>query len=107
MTSKKFKRYELSFLFPLSFISYLPINLKFSQILAGVIDFTFGFTIHNFIYFAFFLLVLICIEELILGILGVAIWGNQEAIFYKDEEHEESRINGLSDMKGCNYNALS
>ncbi len=92
--SKKVKRHELSFLFPLSFISYLPLNLKFSTILAELVDYSYGFTIRRLFYFALFLLVLISVEELVLGVLGVAIWGKQEAIFYKDEEQEESETYG-------------
>ena len=72
----KFRHRQMAFLFPLSFVSCLPVNVLLCRSLAGVFDLvSFRFSL----VFILILAVLVSIEELLLGFVGLILWGKQEA----------------------------
>ena len=89
----KFRHHELSFLFPLSVISCLPVNYlagrAVAEALSNIVGCSFLF------WFLVAILTLISIEEIVLGLIGLAVWGKQEAFFRDTGETESLSFLGL------------
>ena len=99
--SPKFRHHELVFMFPLSIISCLPEIILLAGKLMRAFDFLISLPVQRVFYFTFFLLVLISIEELILGVVGSAIWGDQKMFFYDDSDPQETvETHYLTDITG-------
>lgn len=74
------KGYESVWLFVLSVMSSIPINLKITELMASSIFFTFGIPMIDFITKVKMYLVFLSIEELLLGVVGRFVWKKQDEI---------------------------
>ena len=93
-TSAKYRHHELSFLFPLSVIICLPVNVILAESAAWIFTAVF-YSDLLFFYSLVSLLALISVEELFFGVIGLVIWGKQETIFYIDNTREQPRMHGI------------
>lgn len=79
------RKHENLWLFVLAGISTIPANIEISIFACGCFSYLWGESpMLRIIYFPLAYAILLCIEEIILGIIGRFIWKNQDPIF--DEE---------------------
>lgn len=76
------KKHESLWLFVLSGIATIPVNIQISLIASKYFSRIWGDAfIFNFIYFPLAYSMLLSIEEILLGIVGRMIWKNQDSIW--------------------------
>lgn len=79
------RKHENLWLFVLAGISTIPVNIEISIYACGYFSYLWGEALLlRIIYFPLAYAILLCIEEILLGIIGRFIWKNQNPLF--DEE---------------------
>lgn len=76
------RRHENLWLFVLVGISTIPANIEISIYACGYFSYLWGEApVLRIIYFPLAYAILLCIEEILLGIIGRFIWKNQDPLF--------------------------
>lgn len=78
---KSIQHYRMVFLFPLIFLSCLPINIRLALAISSI---EYSWTLYSLVFLLLILLSLISVEELIICVIGLILWGDQEIIRYKE-----------------------
>ncbi len=74
------RNHQMVFLFPLVFLTSLSFNTRLSLVLSSL---NYEATLHSFLLFLIIFFALISVEELILCVLGLILWGDQVLVHYK------------------------
>lgn len=80
--SSEVKGHQIIFLFPLVFLSGLSFNVRLSMAFTSL-SYGADITLHSFLLFMIVFFTLLSVEELILCVLGLLLWGKQALIHYK------------------------
>ena len=93
-TSPEYRHHELTFLFPLSVAACLPVNIIAAVNQAMCYSDLFHSSLQ-ILPILFFLLALVSAEELIFSLIGLILWGKQEALFWIDQTQKEVKTEGV------------